>query len=97
MTTAEAFAILGALGTVVGIISTVVAYKKGLAKDSAENGKLSGVMMSDIGYIKASTDEIKAEQKEQRRVNTEVISRLTAVEQSAKQAHHRLDKIENNN
>jgi hypothetical protein len=48
-----------------------------------------------IGYIKANTDEIKAEQKEQRKTNVEVVTRLTAVEASAKQAHKRLDTFEN--
>lgn len=46
------------------------------------------------GYIKANTDEIKAEQKEQRKTNTEFVTRLTDVEASAKQAHKRLDHIE---
>ena len=44
--------------------------------------------------IKANTDEIKAEQKEQRKTNTEFVTRLTDVEASAKQAHKRLDHIE---
>lgn len=44
--------------------------------------------------IKANTDEIKAEQKEQRKTNVEVVTRLTAVEASAKQAHKRLDAFE---
>lgn len=44
--------------------------------------------------IKANTDEIKAEQKEQRKTNTEFVTRLTAVEASAKQAHKRIDTLE---
>lgn len=51
-------------------------------------------MATEIGYIKANTDEIKAEQKEQRKTNVEVVTRLTAVEASAKQAHKRLDAFE---
>ena len=45
-------------------------------------------------HIKANTDEIKAEQKEQRKTNTEFVTRLTAVEASAKQAHKRIDTLE---
>ena len=37
----------------------------------------------------------KAEQREQRKTNTEVVSRLTAVEASAKQAHQRINGLEN--
>lgn len=51
-------------------------------------------VLTEIGYIKANTDEIKAEQKEQRKTNTEFVTRLTDVEASAKQAHKRLDHIE---
>ena len=39
-------------------------------------------------------DEIKAEQKEQRRINTETATELAAVKASAKQAHLRIDRIE---
>lgn len=94
ITLSDILAILGAIGTIAGIIGAFVAYKKGLAKDSSEGGKTYGILLSDIGYIKSSTDEIKSEQKEQRKVNTEVITRLTAVEQSSKQAHYRIDRIE---
>ena len=40
------------------------------------------------------TEEIKSEQREQRKTNLEVLTRLTAVEQSAKQAHKRMDGFE---
>jgi len=50
-------------------------------------------LLSDIGYIKSGVDDIKSEQKEQRKTNIEVVSRLTAVEESAKQAHKRIDEI----
>lgn len=54
----------------------------------------SGTSWLEKAYIKANTDEIKAEQKEQRKTNTEFVTRLTDVEASAKQAHKRLDHIE---
>ena len=53
----------------------------------------AGTMLSDIGYIKSGVDDIKAEQKEQRKTNIEVVSRITAVEESAKQAHKRIDEL----
>lgn len=45
-------------------------------------------------YIKSNTDEIKTEQREQRKTNTAVEGRLAAVEASAKSAHHRIDHLE---
>lgn len=63
-------------------------------RDVADEAKSDATVLTEIGYIKANTDEIKAEQKEQRKTNVEVVTRLTAVEASAKQAHKRLDAFE---
>ena len=52
------------------------------------------MVLTEIGYIKSGVDDIKAEQREQRKTNTEMIARITAVESSAKQAHKRIDAIE---
>lgn len=72
-----------------------VAFARNGKKDVADEAKSDATVLTEIGYIKANTDEIKAEQKEQRKTNVEVVTRLTAVEASAKQAHKRLDTFEN--
>ena len=38
--------------------------------------------------------DIKNEQKDQRKTNTAFVERIAAVEQSAKQAHKRIDRLE---
>ena len=81
--------IVGVFGIVFGL-ATLFRNKR---QDDAEAGKNSGTIMSDIGYIKAGVDEIKAEQKEQRKTNIDLITRLTTVEESAKQAHKRIDEL----
>lgn len=85
--------VLGALGVVSSIVFAYIAFSKGGKKDSSEAGEKNGVILTELGYIKANTDEIKAEQREQRKVNTELYSRMAAVEASAKQAHKRLDEV----
>lgn len=87
--------ILGGFGTVFGIVSFAVTNRRNNKRDDRSDGQTTGAICTELGYIKANTDEIKAEQKEQRKVNTEVVSRLTAVEASAKQAHHRIDTLVN--
>ena len=47
----------------------------------------------DLTSIKAGVDDIKQEQKEQRKTNIEFVARLTAVEESTKQAHKRIDEL----
>ena len=85
---------LSVVSTVCAIFFGYKAFSRNREKDTADNAKTDATVLTEIGYIKANTDEIKAEQKEQRKTNIEVVTRLTAVEESAKQAHKRLDGIE---
>ena len=89
----SAMDILGIISTVCAIIFAYLAFFRNRKKDDTDAGKTAGTMLSDIGYIKAGVDDIKTEQKEQRKTNMEVVSRLTAVEESAKQAHKRIDEL----
>ena len=85
--------IIGIVSSVCAIVFGYLAFFRNRKKDDTEEGKSAGTMLSDIGYIKAGVDGIKTEQKEQRKTNIEVVSRLTAVEESTKQAHKRIDEI----
>lgn len=87
--------------TALGIASPVCAIVFGYAifyrnrkKDDNEEGKATGAIMTELGYIKSGVDDVKAEQREQRKTNMDFVSRLTDVEASAKQAHKRIDHIE---
>lgn len=89
--------VLTALSVISSLCAIFFGYKafaRNEKKDTADDAKTDATVLTEIGYIKANTDEIKAEQKEQRKTNIEVVTRLTAVEASAKQAHKRLDSIE---
>lgn len=86
--------IISGIGSVCAIIFGVVALLRNKKTDTTSDAKQDATVLSEIGYIKANTDEIKSEQKEQRKTNIEFITRLTAVEASAKQAHKRLDQME---
>lgn len=81
--------VVGAVGIVFGLVTL---FRNKRIDDNAE-GVANGTIMSDIGYIKSGVDDIKSEQKEQRKTNMEIVSRLTAVEESTKQAHKRIDEL----
>ena len=85
---------LSVISTVCAIFFGYVAFSRNRKKDDTDEGKATGTVLTELGYIKGGIDDIKAEQKEQRRTNTEFVTRLTAVEASAKQAHKRIDRIE---
>ena len=86
--------VISVVGTLVAIVCSVWAVIRNRDADKEKNNKADATVLTEIGYIKANTDEIKQEQKEQRKTNTEVLTRLTSVEASAAQAHRRLDVIE---
>lgn len=84
---------LSVVSTVCAIVFGYVAFVRNRDKDKETDAKADATVLTEIGYIKANTDEIKAEQKEQRKTNVEFVTRLTAVEESTKQAHKRIDEI----
>ena len=84
----------GLIGTLLGIIISYAAFLRNSKKDSNEDGREVGTVLTELGYIKGGIDDLKAENREQRKTNTELITRLTAVEASAKQAHKRIDRLE---
>lgn len=92
--TEQLLTVLSIVSAVCAIVFGYLAFVRNRDKDKEGNAKADATVLTEIGYIKANTDEIKAEQKEQRKTNTEFVSRLTAVEESAKQAHKRIDSIE---
>ncbi len=85
--------ILGIVSSVCAIVFGYLAFNRNRKKDETDEGKNVGTMLSDLGYIKAGVDEIKSEQKEQRKTNIDIERRLTSVEESAKQAHKRIDEL----
>ena len=85
---------IGVLCAAVAAIVAYLGFSRGKAKDDKREGQQDGVMYTEVGYIKSGIDDIKTELRDQRKVNTEMYSRMSAVEASAKQAHRRLDMIE---
>lgn len=86
--------LLGIGGTILGLVFSYLAFFRNSKKDSKDDGKATGTVLTELGYIKSGIDDLKSENREQRKTNIEVITRLTAVESSSKQAHHRIDRLE---
>ena len=86
--------LLGLGCTLLGAALSYRSFVRTRSREERSEGQQSGMMLTELGYIKGGVDDIKRDQREQHRVNTEVFSRLTAVESSTKQAHRRIDRIE---
>jgi hypothetical protein len=86
--------IIGIICTVLGAAVRYATFSRNKEKDDKSDGRQLGTVLTELGYIKSNTDEIKAEQRELRKTNTEFAGRLASVEASAKSAHHRIDRLE---
>ncbi len=94
MTWELAVVLFGLVGTGCSIVFGYAAFSHNGKKDTQDEAKTDATVLTEIGYIKGGIDDIKAEQREQNKTNIEILTRLTAVEESAKQAHHRLDRLD---
>ena len=95
MTFEMACTLFGLLGTVCAIVFGYVAFRRNGTKEVKDDAKQDGTLLTEIGYIKSGVDDIKRKQDKQDENHIEVIARLTACEQSNKQAHKRIDRLEN--
>ncbi len=89
----SALEILGIVSSACAIVFGYLAFSRNKKHDDKEDAKNDATLLTEIGYIKANTDEIKSEQKEQRKMNMDIERRLTSVEESLKQAHKRIDDL----
>lgn len=92
----QALTALSVISTLCAIYFGYKAYSRNRDTDTKETAKNDATLLTEIGYIKANTDEIKAEQKEQRKTNLEFVQRLSEVESSVRQAHKRIDELKRN-
>jgi len=90
-------AVIGAVGGLCAIAFGYATYKRNRKADDSSEGKESGTLFTEIGYIKSGIDDIKRKQDKQDERLLQISERLTAVEASSKQAHKRLDKLEHQN
>ena len=82
------------IGTILGIVLSYVAFLRNTKRDSNDEGRETGQVLTELGYIKGGIDDLKQEQRRQQETNIELITRLTSVEASARQAHKRIDRLE---
>jgi len=87
-------AIIGVLGTILGGVLSYAAFHRNSKKDSESEGKEAGTMLTEIGYIKGGIDRIERKQDAQDARHISMAERMSAVESSAKSAHHRIDRLE---
>lgn len=84
---------LGIAGTLCSIIFGFALFKRNTKADYNSEGKQSGIVMSELGYIKSGVDDIKRKQETQESFNLNMIAEITSAKDSAASAHKRIDGI----
>ena len=85
---------ISVLAAIAGIIFGIASFFRNKKKDDSDEGKQTGTIMSELGYIKAGVDDMKRKQEKSDETIMGFLRDLTAVQESAKQAHKRIDKLE---
>lgn len=79
---------------VAGVVFGIVAIARNRRQDNTEAGERSGEIMSELGYIKSGVDDVKRKQEKSDDTIMGFMKELTAVQESTKQAHKRIDGLE---
>lgn len=85
---------LSVVSTVCAIAFGYSAFHRNRKREDTDSGKLSGTIVSELGYIRAGVDDLKREHRETAQAVGKLAERVTRVEESAKQAHHRITTLE---
>lgn len=76
--------VIAAIGAIVAVVTGFVGYQNGLKKRSTEGGEERGVLMTDIGYIKAGIDDLKKQMVDLMQAQNELNLRVTVLEKEQK-------------
>lgn len=88
------FGIIGAVVGVVGMIFGFVSMLRNKKSDDKSEGKEDGIILTELGYIKAGVDDMKRDTREFRNEMQELHDRVVRNEESCKQAHKRIDGLQ---
>ena len=85
------------LGIVLTVLSLIVAYQGyqlNKTKSAKDDGKQTAEVSAQLQYISKGVDDIRIDIKANEKQMQVLGERVTRVEESTKQAHKRLDKVE---
>lgn len=86
--------VVSVIGGTAGVIFGIVTLFRNKRKDDEAGGKRDGIVLTELGYIKSSVDDIKRKQDKQDEQTVNFLRELSEVKESAKSAHKRIDTLE---
>lgn len=86
-------AIVGSLVGVIGCVVSVCTTMRNKRNDDATSGQQMGLILSELGYVKGNTNDIKKKLDVQDARNLDFESRLSKNEMAIQSAHDRIDVL----
>lgn len=90
----ELTSIITVIAALSGIVLGWLGRARTIKQDFSQQVRSDALQRADVEYIKRGVDDIRLEQKHQGKRIDELSERVTRVEESAKQAHHRLNRLD---
>ena len=90
----QTVALIGILCTVLGAVIGVLSYNRNRDKDVKNDASDSAVIRTKLDNINSGVESIRIDIKAQEMRVTDLSERVIRVEESTKQAHKRMDKVE---
>lgn len=86
--------LIGVFCAVIGMVFGWIGRTKAIKDEVAQEATADASLHTDVSYIKTGINEIRVDLRDIGRRMEDFSERLTRVEESAKQAHKRLDRLE---
>ncbi|EOV9525568.1 hypothetical protein ACN5TA_000459 [Bacillus cytotoxicus] len=85
---------IGVLVALLSLAISYLAYSLNKNKSIKSDGQQSAEMKAELGYIRKGVDDIRIDLKANEKQMAALGERVTRVEESTKQAHHRINNLE---
>ncbi len=86
--------IISVLSALSGVLLGWLGFARTQKSQTHSEAAADALLRTDVEYIKRGVDEIRVEQRAQKKEFDVLTERVTRVEESAKQAHKRLDGLD---
>jgi hypothetical protein len=86
--------LISAAAAISGIILGWLGRSRTVRQDTVDEASQDARLRADMEYIKRGIDDVRLEQRAQGQRFDALAERVTRVEESAKQAHKRIDRLE---
>lgn len=88
---------IGLICTVVGVVISYFAFTRNRDNDVKKDASENAVISTKLDTIASDVKSIRIDMKTEQLARMELSERVTRVEESSKQAHKRIDKLEEEN